>query len=84
MDYLAAEAALTNLSKALSMELRPKGVRVNTVSPAPTRTPGLAGPRERAPVRRTGLRHSAAGPPPFGLRVCGRESVLRLYRPMAG
>ncbi|GAA0456555.1 oxidoreductase [Streptomyces sp. NPDC046215] len=38
-DYGAAKAALTNLSKALSMELGPKGVRVNTVSPGPTRTP---------------------------------------------
>ncbi|MFI0773572.1 SDR family oxidoreductase [Streptomyces sp. NPDC021212] len=39
VDYGAAKAALTNLSKALSMELGPKGVRVNTVSPGPTRTP---------------------------------------------
>ncbi|MFG2029391.1 SDR family oxidoreductase [Streptomyces sp. NPDC048825] len=39
VDYGAAKAALTNFSKALSMELGPKGVRVNTVSPRPTRTP---------------------------------------------
>ncbi|AJC53141.1 SDR family oxidoreductase [Streptomyces sp. 769] len=39
VDYGAAKAALTNLSKALSMELGPKGIRVNTVSPGPTRTP---------------------------------------------
>jgi hypothetical protein len=31
--------ALTNLGKALSEEFAPQGVRVNTVSPGPVRTP---------------------------------------------
>jgi NAD(P)-dependent dehydrogenase (short-subunit alcohol dehydrogenase family) len=39
VDYAAAKAALTNLSKALSEEFAPRGVRVNTVSPGPVRTP---------------------------------------------
>ncbi len=39
VDYTAAKAALTNFSKALSKELGPKGVRVNTVSPGPVSTP---------------------------------------------
>jgi putative oxidoreductase len=39
VDYGAAKAALTNLSKALAEELGPRGVRVNAVSPGPTRTP---------------------------------------------
>lgn len=38
-DYAAAKAALTNLSKLLAEEFGPRGVRVNTVSPGPTRTP---------------------------------------------
>src|SRR5258707_9396025 len=33
LAYAAAKAALTNYSKALSNEISPKGVRVNTVSP---------------------------------------------------
>jgi NAD(P)-dependent dehydrogenase (short-subunit alcohol dehydrogenase family) len=37
-DYAAAKAALTNLTKALSEEFAPQGVRVNTVSPGPVRT----------------------------------------------
>lgn len=37
--YSAAKAALANLGKALSEELAPKGIRVNTVSPGPVRTP---------------------------------------------
>lgn len=39
VDYAAAKAALTNLSKELAEEVGPRGVRVNTVSPGPTRTP---------------------------------------------
>jgi NAD(P)-dependent dehydrogenase (short-subunit alcohol dehydrogenase family) len=38
-DYSAAKAALTNLSKLLAEEFGPRGVRVNSVSPGPVRTP---------------------------------------------
>ena len=38
-DYNAAKAALTNLTKGLSEEYGPQGIRVNTVSPGPVRTP---------------------------------------------
>jgi NAD(P)-dependent dehydrogenase (short-subunit alcohol dehydrogenase family) len=38
MDYGAAKAALANFSKALSKEVGPRGVRVNTVSPGPVAT----------------------------------------------
>jgi NAD(P)-dependent dehydrogenase (short-subunit alcohol dehydrogenase family) len=38
MDYSAAKGALANFSKALSREVGPKGVRVNTVSPGPVAT----------------------------------------------
>lgn len=39
IDYTAAKAALTNFSKALSKEVGPRGIRVNTVSPGPVTTP---------------------------------------------
>ncbi|MPZ97488.1 MAG: SDR family oxidoreductase [Propionibacteriales bacterium] len=39
VHYSAAKAALSNLTKSLSEELAPHGVRVNTVSPGPVRTP---------------------------------------------
>ena len=39
VDYSASKAALTNLTKALSEEFAPQGVRVNTVSPGPVLTP---------------------------------------------
>ena len=38
IDYGAAKAALANFSKALSKELGPQGIRVNTVSPGPVST----------------------------------------------
>ncbi|SEN88832.1 SDR family NAD(P)-dependent oxidoreductase [Actinacidiphila rubida] len=44
VDYSAAKAALTNLSKALSEEFAPQGVRVNAVSPGPVRTPFWTAP----------------------------------------
>ncbi|MER7766871.1 oxidoreductase [Kitasatospora sp. NPDC096140] len=38
IDYCAGKAALTNFCKALSKEVGPQGVRVNTVSPGPVST----------------------------------------------
>ncbi|WP_233289293.1 SDR family oxidoreductase [Kitasatospora sp. MBT63] len=38
IDYTASKAALTNFSKALSKEVSPLGVRVNTVAPGPVDT----------------------------------------------
>jgi putative oxidoreductase len=44
VDYAAAKAALTNLSRTLAEELGPQGVRVNTVSPGPTQTSAWEAP----------------------------------------
>ncbi len=44
VDYSAAKAALTNLSKSLSEEFAPKGIRVNAISPGPVRTPFWTAP----------------------------------------
>ena len=38
IDYGAAKAALLNLAKALSQELGPKGIRINSISPGPVAT----------------------------------------------
>lgn len=44
VDYGAAKAALTNLSKALAEEFGPVGLRSLTVSPGPTRTANWGDP----------------------------------------
>jgi NAD(P)-dependent dehydrogenase (short-subunit alcohol dehydrogenase family) len=38
IDYCAAKAALANFCKALSKEVGPRGIRINTVSPGPVST----------------------------------------------
>jgi NAD(P)-dependent dehydrogenase (short-subunit alcohol dehydrogenase family) len=44
LDYGAAKAAVVNLSKSLSQELGPKGIRINSVSPGPVETDLWLGP----------------------------------------
>ncbi|MER8096043.1 oxidoreductase [Streptomyces goshikiensis] len=44
VDYSAAKAALTSLTKALSEEFAPRGVRVNAIAPGPVRTPFWTAP----------------------------------------
>lgn len=39
LDYSAFKAAMLSVSKGLANEFGPQGIRVNTVSPGPTRTP---------------------------------------------
>jgi NAD(P)-dependent dehydrogenase (short-subunit alcohol dehydrogenase family) len=45
VEYSAAKAALTNLTKSLSEEFGPQGVRVNTISPGPVLTDTWNSPR---------------------------------------
>ncbi|MFD4561700.1 oxidoreductase [Streptomyces sp. NPDC058469] len=47
LHYTAAKAALQNYSRGLALELAPFGVRVNTVSPGRTATPGGEATREQ-------------------------------------
>ncbi|MBA8794617.1 NAD(P)-dependent dehydrogenase (short-subunit alcohol dehydrogenase family) [Friedmanniella endophytica] len=41
--YGASKAALTVMTRTWALELAPRGVRINTVVPGPTETPGLKG-----------------------------------------
>jgi NAD(P)-dependent dehydrogenase (short-subunit alcohol dehydrogenase family) len=56
-DYTAGKAALSNFSKALSKEVGPRGIRVNTVSPGPVDTELWTREEGIAPtvVRATGI-----------------------------
>ena len=55
VDYGAAKAALANLTKALSEEFAPQGIRVNTVCPGPVRTPWWTDERGAEVVVDSGL-----------------------------
>ena len=41
--YGASKAAVRNLARSWNFELKGRGVRVNVLSPGPTKTPGLLG-----------------------------------------
>jgi NAD(P)-dependent dehydrogenase (short-subunit alcohol dehydrogenase family) len=50
--YAASKAAIVHLGASLARELAPRGIRVNTVSPGPTRTPIIRTvlPEEKIPA----------------------------------
>ncbi|MGV9909152.1 SDR family oxidoreductase [Streptomyces tendae] len=68
LHYQAAKAALDNYSAGLAATLAPSGVRVNTVSPGRTSTPGGEETREH-------WARLDAGPAPSGTAPLGRDGL---------
>ncbi|WP_142051781.1 oxidoreductase [Pseudonocardia kunmingensis] len=64
LHYQAAKVALESYSRGLAAELAPSGVRVNTVSPGRTATPGGEATREHWESLDAGP--GAVGTPPLG------------------
>ena len=62
IDYGAAKAALVNLTKSLSQELGPRGIRINAVSPGPVSTDLWLGERRRRHHREGNWRGRRHGP----------------------
>jgi NAD(P)-dependent dehydrogenase (short-subunit alcohol dehydrogenase family) len=78
VDYGAAKAALSNFSKALSKEVGPRGIRVNTVSPGPVATDLWLGDRGVAQL----VAQSSGGDPAEVAAHAAAESVTgRFTRP---
>ena len=69
--YGASKAAIATLTRTWAAELAPRGVRINTVIPGPTETPGLRG---LAPGNEDGLVQAIAAGLPFG-RLLRPEEV---------
>ncbi|WP_029289520.1 SDR family oxidoreductase [Cellulomonas sp. HZM] len=78
IDYGAAKAALTNFSKALSKQVGPRGVRLNTISPGPVATDLWLG--EHGVAATVGL---AAGSDPAAVSAAaaGQSVTGRFTRP---
>lgn len=62
--YAASKAAVATLAKAWALELSPRGIRVNTLSPGPTETTMMrAAPPEMAETFRAGIPFGRLGQP---------------------
>lgn len=78
IDYCAAKAALTNFFKALSKEVGPRGIRVNTVSPGPVATDLWLGSEG---VAATVARASGGAPEGVAKQVAASAVTGRFTRP---
>ncbi|WP_419997520.1 oxidoreductase [Streptomyces boninensis] len=86
LHYTAAKAALENYSRGLAAELAPFGVRVNTVSPGRTATPGGEATREQWARLNSGPGQDVTSPPlgRDGLPGDIADAVLFLMSDRAG
>jgi NAD(P)-dependent dehydrogenase (short-subunit alcohol dehydrogenase family) len=78
IDYGAAKAALANFSKALSKEIGPRGVRINTVSPGPVSTGLWLG---EDGVAATIARAQGGAPEAIARSAAGNAALGRFTRP---
>ncbi|HEY0448796.1 SDR family NAD(P)-dependent oxidoreductase [Actinophytocola sp.] len=62
--YAATKAAVRNLARGWAVDLRGQAIRVNVLSPGPTRTPGLLGNAD--PERQQAMLESFAAVVPLG------------------
>lgn len=74
--YSATKAAVRNLARSWTIDLKERGIRVNVVSPGPIRTPGLVELAGDDPVAQQGLLDYMGSQVPLG-RVGEPEEIAK-------
>ncbi len=74
--YGASKAAVRNLARSWTLDLKKRGIRVNVVSPGPVKTPGLVGLAGPDAVQQQGLLDYMATQVPIG-RVADPEEIAK-------
>ncbi|MGQ9371721.1 SDR family oxidoreductase [Azospirillum sp. ST 5-10] len=74
--YSASKAAVRNFARSWILDLKDRGIRVNTLSPGPTRTPGLVGLAGPDAARQQGLVDHLAAQVPLG-RVGDPDEIAK-------
>lgn len=74
--YGASKAAVRNLARSWTLDLKERGIRVNVVSPGPVKTPGLVGLAGPDVAQQQGLLDYMATQVPIG-RVADPEEIAK-------
>jgi len=74
--YGASKAAVRNLARSWTLDLKKRGIRVNVVSPGPVKTPGLVGLAGPDVAQQQGLLDYMATQVPVG-RVADPEEIAK-------
>jgi NAD(P)-dependent dehydrogenase (short-subunit alcohol dehydrogenase family) len=72
--YSASKAAVRNLARSWTLDLKTRGIRVNVISPGPVRTTGLVELAGQDPAQQQGLLDALAAQVPLG-RVGEAEEI---------
>ncbi len=74
--YSASKAAVRNLARSWTLDLKERGIRVNVLSPGPVRTPGLVGLAGPDAAQQQGLLDALAAGIPLG-RVAEPDEIAK-------
>ena len=74
--YGASKAAVRNLARSWTLDLKERGIRINVVSPGPVKTPGLVGLAGPDAAQQQGLLDYMATQVPIG-RVADPEEIAK-------
>ncbi|WP_158746930.1 SDR family oxidoreductase [Acidisphaera sp. L21] len=74
--YSASKAAVRNLARSWTLDLKARGIRVNVISPGPVKTPGLVGLAGPEEAQQQGLVDYMASQVPLG-RVGDPDEIAK-------